>query len=149
MIVQFFKPIKSYIWWILLISILLFLINKHVVRPRIDPDDFPLVVITFVHSLPNFIEPIYGTLVLLIFIYAYRRNRPLTQPINIGRKTVLILIPFVSLYTIFQEINWINISTNSTYDPNDVKASILGTIFINSILLSFGFLKEVNAEQKP
>ena len=103
------------------------------IRPTVlkssAPEFFKIVLL----SLPNFFEAIIGTLTLtgVILFLNNRLNKKHQIRTRIIYITAVIL---AGVYVILQELNIINIRTNTTFDRNDLIFSVIGLIIGYSIV---------------
>ena len=116
-----------------LIIIPIFILFKYI-RPSVleskSPDFFKITLL----SLPNFFEAIIGTLTLTGFILIM--NNLLNQKHQIGPRMVyMIAVALAGVLVIAQELNIIDIRTNTTFDPCDIIFSVIGLIIGYSIVL--------------
>ena len=138
--------IKKYIRYLFGISILLFILNKLYLRPRILENGLSEFVLTLTYSIPNFLEAIIGTLTLtgiLLQIQQYFNNKIGTiKEINIRILAVVI----AAIYVLSQELKFHNLGGNNVYDPNDLIASIVGLIGTFVVIQIFGFVYKLEKE---
>ena len=116
-----------------LIIIPIFIFFKYI-RPYVlqntSSEFFKITVL----SLPNFFEAIIGTLTLTGVILLI--NDQLNKKYQIRPKTIYIIaIVLAGVLVVSQELNIINIRTNTTKDPNDVIFSIFGLVVGFSIIV--------------
>ena len=110
-----------------LIIIPIFIFFKYI-RPTVlksaSPEFFKITLL----SLPNFFEAIIGTLTLtgvILIINDWLKKKRQVKPKIIYKIAVVL----AGILVISQELNIINIRTNTTMDQNDLIFSVLGLIF--------------------
>lgn len=116
-------------------TIVLFVINKMLVRPYVLERDFSEPFRVFVFSFPNLCEAIVGTLTLTyigLFIN-YRR----IQPSRRIRDSYLYLLAtlIAAVYVVLQELKIHNLGGENVYDPFDVVFSLIGLVIAHGILI--------------
>ena len=85
-------------------------------------------------SLPNFFEAIIGILTLTGVILLM--NDRLNKKYQVGPKIIYIIaVALAAMYVILQELNIINIRTNTTFDQNDLIFSAIGLVIGYLIIL--------------
>ena len=116
-----------------LIIIPVFIFFKYI-RPDVLKSEAPNFFKMMLLSLPNFFEAIIGTLTLTVVILLV--NDKLNERHQIRLKIVyFIAVVLAGVYVILQELNIINIRTNTTMDLNDVLFSIIGLVIGYSIIV--------------
>lgn len=101
-------------------------------------DHWPEPFVTITYSLPNLMEAIMGSLVVLIFLESWNRSGPNVKSIFIH----LIGITLAGIYVITQELKWHNLGGNNVYDPNDLVASVIGLVGVFLMVRKFGILQD-------
>ncbi|WP_350292912.1 hypothetical protein [uncultured Croceitalea sp.] len=109
-----------------LVIIPIFIFFKYI-RPGVLKSKAPEFFKITLLSLPNFFEAIIGVLTLtgIILLINDRLKKHQIKP----KILYIIAVALAAAYVILQELNIINIRTNTTFDSNDIIFSILGLIF--------------------
>ena len=131
--------IKRHIRIIFLTVFFLFFINKFAFRPWVLANDSPQFLKVIAWSIPNFIEAVMGSILLIGGLFYVQNNIVSWQKRLTDISIYLIAVSFASIYVLTQEIKWHNLGGRNVYDPNDFIASILGVLFIFSVLCKYGF----------
>ena len=116
-------------------TIVLFVVNKMLVRPFVLERDFSEPFRVFVFSFPNLCEAVVGTLTLTyigLFIN-YRRLQP-SRRIRDGYLYLMATL-IAAVYVILQELKIHNLGGENVYDPFDVLFSVIGLVIAYSILI--------------
>ncbi len=131
--------IKRHIRIIFLGVFFLFFINKFAVRPWVLGHDTPQFLKIIVWSIPNFIEAVFGSILVTGGLF-YLQNNVVSVPKRLTDISIYVIaVSFASIYVLTQEIKWHNLGGRNVYDPNDFIASILGVLFIFGVLCKYGF----------
>ncbi len=116
-----------------LIIIPIFIFFKFI-RPSVLESESPEFFKMTLLSLPNLFEGIIGTLTLSGVILII--NNLLNKKHQIKPKIIYIIaVILAGVYVIAQELNIINIRTNTTFDRNDLTFSVIGLIIGYSIVV--------------
>jgi len=108
-------------------------------RPWILAQESPQFLRVIAWSLPNFIEAVFGCIIITGLLFIIRlRFPPIFKAFN-EKQLYFIAVLLTSIYVLTQEIKWHNLGGRNVYDPNDFIASILGLLFILSIFCRYGF----------
>ncbi len=129
--------VKSHINYIFLLGLFVFVINKFLLRPWVLANDFPRFLKITVLSLPNFIEAIFGALLISYMLLLLRSKKIFSWPDNTV-KIYFLAAFFTAMYVITQELKIHNLGGNNVYDPFDVVASIVGLIVFLTIAIKIG-----------
>ncbi len=117
-----------------LLVLVLFILNKFLIRPAVLKGDYWAPIDIFVLSFPNLCEAIIGV-ITLTYIALVLRDRFLDKTQNIQDHFLYILVTLVAaVYVLLQEFKVHNLGGNNTYDPYDVLFSIIG-LFIGYAIL--------------
>ncbi len=139
-------PIKKYIRYLFVITILVFILNKLYLRPLVLESQSPEFFKIFVLSVPNLAEAIVGTLLLTGVLWQIRQHFS-TQLGDL--KDIYIRIAAVGIagvYSISQEYKLHNIGGNNVFDIYDVVASIIGLMIAFGCIQKFGFIDETESK---
>ena len=113
---------------ILLVIVLLFVVNKLLLRPYILTNNFPKFLETFVLSFPNFCEAMVGSIVL-VNLGLYGNRRLLKAPARLKEDIIYKLAVLIAaIYVLLQEFKVHNLGGRNTYDPDDVVFSVIGLV---------------------
>ena len=120
-------------------AIVIFVLNKFVVRPWVIEAGLPAFFQVLVNSLPNLSEAIIGTLLLTGIGLSLRerlsgRLGRLPEPFVYG---CAILV--AGVYVLSQELKFHNLSGNNICDPWDLLFSIVGLAAMGIVLGRYGF----------
>ncbi len=139
-------PKKKYVRYLFGIAILVFILNKLILRPWILGNDLPDIFQIATHSIPNLTEAVIGTLILTGFLLQARQyfNQKLGFLKDI--QIYLIALGLASVYVITQELKFHNLGGENVYDPYDLIASIIGLFGTFLIVQNFGFLNKVEKD---
>ncbi|MDZ7680157.1 MAG: hypothetical protein U5J63_00255 [Fodinibius sp.] len=134
--------IKNYIRYLFGIAILVFILNKLLIRPWLLANDVPGIFLIVTYSIPNLIEAIIGTLVLTGILLQIRQY--FYHKFGSVRDTYihLLAVSIASIYVIAQELTFHNLGGNNVYDPYDIVASLIGLIATFGIIQLFGFTEK-------
>ncbi|MEP3891642.1 MAG: hypothetical protein ABJN69_14375 [Hellea sp.] len=129
---------KPHIQRLFVLTFVLFIGNKLVLRPWLLETSDSAVLQGLVYSVPNFCEAVMGVIILTnLALYARRSIKALSTISNAMIYNAATLIALI--YVITQEYGGHSLGGNNTYDPIDVLASILGLVFINRVIAETGF----------
>ncbi len=117
--------------------VVLFMINKFLLRPYVLASDFPEAVNIFVLSFPNFCEAICGSL-LLANIGLSLKSR-FTWALK-NKHIYFASTLFAAVYVLTQEMKIHNLGGRNVYDPFDLLFSVIGLLIAAVIL---GNVKQV------
>jgi len=131
--------IKKMYWYMYFGALLFHSFNKFLLRPWVIENDTPQFLMVFVGSVPNFLEAIVGTSLIIGFLYFFYLRIGLKWNAKI-LYTIGVMISGV--YVITQELKIHNLGGRNVYDFNDLIASIIGLVFIYVLVLNYGILKE-------
>ena len=135
--------IKMYIRYLFGISILVFVMNKLLLRPWILENKLSGLVLILTNSIPNLIEAIIGTLIITGILLQIRQSLyekiGTIKDINIH----ILAVVMASIYVITQEFKFHNLGGNNIYDPYDLVFSILGLIVTFAIVQKFGYIHKL------
>jgi hypothetical protein len=134
--------IRLYLWFIIIISGLAYLLNRHFIRPLVTQDNISGAFIVIINSLPNFVEAIVGTVLLTGMLFSLREYSNLAIFKMEDSKLFLVVFIIALIYSFLQELNWFNHRIDNVVDPFDFIASLTGLIIMNRLLNQFGFVKK-------
>ena len=137
-------PIKKYIRYLFVIAILVFILNKLYLRPRVLEKELPEFFRIFVLSVPNLAEAIIGTLLLTGILLQMRQY--FNKRLGDLKDTYIHLaaVGIAGVYGISQEYKLHNIGGNNVFDIYDVIASIIGLMIAFGLIQKFGFIERQN-----
>ncbi len=136
--------VKKYIRYLFGIALLVFGLNKFILRPWLLEHDAPNFFLILTFSIPNFVEAIVGT-VVLTGIFLRIRNSLSDKIASVKDVYIHILaVSTAALYVITQELKIHNLGGNNIYDPNDLIASIIGLVLTFGLIQVFGFIEDEN-----
>lgn len=131
---------KPHIQRVFVLTFMLFIGNKFILRPWILENTDYAVIHGAVYSLPNFCEAVMGVIILTnlaIFVRsAVKTLSAISNPMIYNTATLTALF-----YVTTQEYGLHSLGGNNTFDPIDMLASILGLVFINRLISKTGFDK--------
>ena len=131
--------VKPHVRVLFLGAIVVFVLNKFVVRPWVLKAGLPALFDVLVNSLPNLSEAIIGTL-LLTGIGLQLRARSSGRLGDLPDTIVYLLAILVSgVYVLSQELKFHNLGGNNIYDPWDLLFSIVGLAAMGIVLGRYGF----------
>ncbi len=108
--------------------IVLFVINKLLIRPFVVERDFSAPFQIFVLSFSNFCEAIVGTMTVtyLCLVLNYRFLSPMSRV----KESIIYVAATVlaGVYVILQEFKIHNLGGENVYEPYDVLFSIIGLV---------------------
>jgi hypothetical protein len=138
--------LKSYLWKLIVPTILAFVANRHLVRSWVLENvehELPVIV---VNSLPSLVEGIMGTLLLTsLATEIWARSRDEKDPLESSR-FYLTTSAMSALYIVTEELNWHGLSSvNNTFDWFDIGAALLGVAFVNRLLTKHGLMQSRRA----
>ena len=136
------------IWIVIGLCALVFLLNRHIVRPWVLENAVNGPVTVVVNSLPNLVEAIVGTILIAgILLDIWRRVGG--PRFYLDCTTIYAVATVIAgLFVILSEVNWIRFRGPNVYDPNDLAASVLGLFLIYFLLVRFGLFYERAAESE-
>ena len=131
--------VKPYVRALFLGAIVVFVLNKFVVRPWILDAGLPTFFEVLVNSLPNLSEAIIGTLLLTGIGFELRARS--SGRLGDLSDTVVYLLAIVAagVYVLSQELKFHNLGGNNIYDPWDLLFSIVGLAVKGIVLGRYGF----------
>ena len=137
----------AYVRYVFPLALIVFVLNKFVLRPWVLERDSAEALVVLVYSLPNFIEAIAGTLLLTVMALQLRarfheRLGRLNDP-----SVFLIASALAGLYVVSQELEFHNLGGNNVYDPYDLLASLLGLTLVNLVFHLYGVAREPSTPQ--
>ena len=134
--------IKKYVIYLFGVAIMVFILNKLYFRPWILKNDVSELLKILTNSIPNLIESIIGTLILIgILLQArqhYKKRFSLIKPLHIH----IVALVIAATYVISQELKFHNLGGNNVYDLYDLIASFIGLIGTFGIVRVFGLTDE-------
>lgn len=131
--------VKPHVRVLFLGAIVVFVLNKFVVRPWVLEAGLPAFFDVLVNSLPNLSEAIVGTL-LLTGIGFELRARSSGRLGDLSDTVVYLLAILVSgVYVLTQELKFHNLGGNNVYDPWDLLFSVAGLASMGIVLGRYGF----------
>ncbi|MEX2602132.1 MAG: hypothetical protein WD355_10815 [Balneolaceae bacterium] len=141
-------PIKKYVRYVFGIAILVFILNKLLIRPWLSGNDVSDSFLIVSYSIPNLIEATIGTLLItgiLLQIRQYFNSR-----FGSVKDTYIHILSvcIASIYVISQELKFHNLGGNNVYDPYDIGASLIGLLATFGIIQLFGFTEKKMDEYK-
>ena len=138
--------IKKYIIYVFVMAILIFFLNKFLLRPWVLENETSEFFQIIVLSIPNLIEAIIGTLLLtgIILQLKYRFNKKMGYMKD--EYIYLLAVSLASIYSVSQEFKFHNLGGNNVYDPYDVIASLIGLGMTYALIQVFGFVEKVKTE---
>ncbi len=123
---------------ILLGIVVVFIINKMLLRPYVLENDFPEYLNIFVLSFPNLCEAIAGS-ILLVNLGLYGNQMFLKPTFRVKEHVIYkVSILVAAIYVILQEFKIHNLGGRNTYDPYDVLFSVMGLVIAYAL---FHYLK--------
>ena len=132
----------AYVRYVFPLALVVFVLNKFVLRPWVLERDSAEALVVLVNSLPNFIEAIMGTLLLTVMALQLRtRFRERLGRLN-DSSIYLIASALAGLYVVSQELKFHNLGGNNVYDPYDLLASLLGLSLVNMVFHKYGVARE-------
>ena len=138
--------IKKYIIYVFVMAILIFFLNKFLLRPWVLENETSEFFQIIVLSIPNLIEAIIGTLILtgIILQLKYHFNKKMGYIKD--EYIYLLAVSLASIYSVSQEFKFHNLGGNNVYDPYDVIASLIGLGMTYALIQVFGFVEKVKTE---
>lgn len=131
--------IKRYIIRTFTLLFVAFILNKFWIRPWILENDMPPFFDIVVLSLPNFIEAVMGSLVVVGILLNLKFRYPKNFETWSEKAIYVIAISLAGIYVVLQEFKIHNLGGQNIYDPWDVIASVLGLVTTGVILNVWGF----------
>lgn len=134
--------LKYYIKYAFFGLLVVFPLNKLVVRPIVVKGNYDEVWVILVNSFPNFAEAIFGIIFVSIILFKVREHfvEHWRRISDIAIYSCAFLI--TGIYAISQELKFHNFGGNNIYDPNDVVASIIGLVFMYGVLNKYGVIQQ-------
>ena len=138
--------IKKYVRYLFGVAILVFFLNKFLVRPWVLKNETSEFFRIIVLSIPNLIEAIIGTLLLtgILLQLKHRFNNKMGHIKD--EYFYLFAVGLASIYSVSQEFKFHNFGGNNVYDPYDVIASLIGFVMTYVLIQVFGFVEKVKTE---
>ena len=138
--------IKKYVRYLFGVSILIFFLNKFLLRPWVLENDTSKFFKIIVLSIPNLIEAIVGTLLLtgILLELKHRFSKKLGHIKD--EYLYLFAVALASIYSLSQEFKFHNMGGNNVYDQNDVIASLIGFVMTYIVIKVFGFVEKVKTD---
>ena len=134
-------PINKYVRYLFVISMLIFVLNKLIIRPWILENNISGFLLILTYSLPNFIEAIVGTLLLTrILLVVRHHSRGKISKIK-DTYVHLFALSIAATYVLTQELKFHNLGGRNVYDPYDLIASIIGLSLTFGIIQIWGINK--------
>ena len=138
--------IKKYVRYLFGVSILIFFLNKFLLRPWVLENETSEFFKIIVLSIPNLIEAVVGTL-LLTGILVELKHRFSKKLGHIKDEYLyLFAVVLASIYSLSQEFKFHNMGGNNVYDQNDVIASLIGFAMTYMVIKVFGFVEKVKTD---
>lgn len=137
--------VKAHIRIIFLFSFFIFIINKVYIRKLVVQDKLPKSIEILSYSIPNFLEAVMGTSLLVVILLILKRRMTYLEKVK-DLTVILTAIALSSVFVITQELKYHNIGGRNVYDSNDLIASILGLLFIAYVIVKFGILNTPKAQ---
>lgn len=132
--------IKPYLLRLYLGGLIVFFLNKFVLRPFVLENNFPGWIETFVLSVPNTIEAIFGMGIigaaLSVAREKFKSRLGAVPDLAIYLSTLII----AGVFVLTQEFKLHNLGGRNVFDPNDAIASVIGLIGMFILLVRFGIL---------
>lgn len=138
--------IKKYVRYLFGIAILIFILNKFLVRPWVLDNETSEFFQIIVLSIPNLIEAIVGTLILTGILLQLKLHFNKQMGHIKDEYIYLFAVSLASIYSVAQEFKFHNLGGNNVYDQNDVIASLIGFIMTYGLIRVFGFVEKVKTE---
>lgn len=139
--------IKKYVRYLFGVAILVFFLNKFLLRPWVLENETSEFFQIIVLSIPNLIEAITGTL-LLTGILLQLKNRFNNKMGHIKDNYLyLVAVGLATIYSVSQEFKFHNFGGNNVYDPYDVIASLIGFVMTYVLIQVFGFVEKVKTKE--
>lgn len=115
--------------------LILFVLNKFLLRPYVLKGDLPAFAEIFVFSFPNLCEAVIGT-ITITYIALVLRDKGFPGFANLSDKLLYLGVTLVAgTYVILQEFKIHNLGGRNVYDPYDVLFSIVGLIIAYGLLV--------------
>jgi len=141
-------PIKKYVKYLFVLAILIFILNKLLIRPWILENKVSELLLITSFSLPNLMEAIVGTLILTGILLQARQYFNENFGSIKESHTYLVAVSIASIYVISQELKFHNLGGNNVFDYYDIIASIIGLISTYAMILLFGFSDELEIDTR-
>lgn len=140
--------IKKYVRYLFGVAILVFFLNKFLLRPWVLENETSEFFRIIVLSIPNLIEAVIGTL-LLTGIMLQLKHRFNNKMGHIKDSYLyLVAVSLATIYSVSQEFKFHNFGGNNVYDPYDVIASLIGFVMTYVLIQVFGFVEKVKTEEE-
>lgn len=136
--------VRGITWTVYWINFLLFFVLKIWFRPWVREQEGLEFLKVFANSFPNFVEAYLGTFTITaFFLIAKIKNYSWFKTLK-NRVIYLFSTALAAIFVITQEMKFHNLGGVNIYDFNDVIASVIGLVFIFSMLNLYGikFIKE-------
>lgn len=133
--------LKPYLIRLYLGGLVLFFINKFVLRPYILENDFPTWADVFVLSVPNTLEAVFGMGIIGAALSVARerfRNRLGWIP---DLTIYLGALAIAGTYVLTQEFKLHNLGGRNVFDPHDAVASVIGLVVMFVLFVRLGVLQ--------
>ncbi len=138
--------IKKYVRFLFGVAILVFFLNKFLIRPWVlEHETFEFFQI-IVLSIPNLIEAMIGTLLLTGILLQLKHRFNKKMGLIKDEYFYLLAVGLASIYSVSQEFKFHDFGGNNVYDPYDVIASLIGLGVTYGLILVFGFVEKVKTE---
>ena len=134
--------LKPYLIRLYLGGFILFFLNKFLLRPFVLDNNFPDWADTFVLSVPNTIETIFGMGIIGAALSVARekfRNRLGGVP---DLAIYLCTLTITATYVLTQEFRLHNLGGRNVFDPNDAIASVIGLVVMFLLFVRFGIIEQ-------
>jgi len=140
--------IKKYVRYLFGVAILVFFLNKFLLRPWVLKNEMLEFFQIIVLSIPNLIEAIVGTLLLtgILLQLKHRFNEKIGHIKD--EYLYLVAVSLAAVYSVSQEFKFHNFGGNNVYDPYDVIASFIGLGMTYGLIKIFGFVEKVSNENQ-
>ena len=127
-------------------AILVFFLNKFLLRPWVLENEKSEFFQIIVLSIPNLIEAIIGTLLLtgILLQLKHRFNKKMGYIKD--EYFYLFAVGLASIYSVSQEFKFHNFGGNNVYDPYDVIASLIRFVMTYGLIKVFGFVEKVKTQ---
>ena len=138
--------IKKYVRYLFGMAILVFFLNKFLLRPWVLKNETSAFFQIIVLSIPNLIEAIVGTLLLTGILLQLKQHFYKKMGHIKNDYFYIVAVGIASVYSVSQEFKFHNLGGNNVYDPYDVIASIIGLVMTYGLITIFGFVENVITE---
>lgn len=138
--------LKPYVIRVYLGALVVFLVNKFVVRPLTRGVDLNVGVEVFIYSSPNALEAIVGTTnIVVLLLFARARLGRSWRDASLYTLGALVAAVFV----LTQEFRLHDLGGRNVYDPLDAVASVLGVLLMWGLFLRYGVLSASSETPGP